>query len=89
MGSVHSKISGSASSRPRGWQHMLPPPLAPDVAQRAAAPHFRLARTPCSSFRTPEARMAPEYCFVVGPEPSKNCENDLAVNSTGIGLVFN
>ena len=39
MGSVHSKISGSASSRPRGWQHMLSPPLAPDLAQRAAALH--------------------------------------------------
>ena len=26
MGSVHSKISGRASSRPRGWQHIYSPP---------------------------------------------------------------
>ena len=29
MGSVHSKISGSASSRPRGWQQIFPPLYLP------------------------------------------------------------
>ena len=29
MGSVHSKISGRASSRPRGWQHIFLPHSAP------------------------------------------------------------
>ena len=45
MGSVHSKISGSASSRPRGWQHIpmkistyIAPPLCNTPRKCHAAP---------------------------------------------------
>ena len=91
MGSVHSKISGRASSRTRGWQqytgfaslaHTLDcrARLGPRMVG-AAARHYHATQSDASLLHQAWAQ--------VGPKPSKNCESDLAVNSTGIGLVFN
>ena len=79
MGSVHSKISGRASSRPRGWQHFFSNPYTIIKNYTLMSLHLTLYPIPPTHVPTHD----------VGPKPSKNCDYDLAVASTGIGLVFN
>ena len=79
MGSVHSKISGRASSRPRGWQHFFPTPPTIIIKKTLMSLHPTSCHMPPTHIPTHD----------VGPKPSKNCDYDLAVASTGIGLVFN
>ena len=79
MGSVHSKISGRANSRPRGWQHFFPTPFT--IIKK-----YTLKLLPLTSCLMPPTHRPTHN---VGPKPSKNCDYDLAVASTGIGLVFN